>query len=162
MHQASADPRRAAAPARRVIGLAIRTTNPAESKAETARIPALWGRFMQEGWSQKLEQVGASGPVTAVYSAYKTGAAGSYQLLVGREVRAAATLPQGIEVVSAPAGTYLVFTCSGPMPQAVMDGWLAVWSYFARANAPARAYTCDFEFYDERSAVELWIAIRDA
>jgi predicted transcriptional regulator YdeE len=135
-----------------------RTTNAAESNPPTARIPALWARFGTEGWAQKLEQLGGFGPVTAVYSAYEGDVSGSYQLLVGREVRNGATLPEPLQTVSTQPGAYLAFRCNGPLPQAVINGWDEVWTYFARPAAPLRAYTYDFEIY---GPVEIWVAIPD-
>lgn len=151
-------PRRVAA--KRLAGLAIRTTNAAESDPATAKIPALWGRFMSEGWADKLERAGAFGPVAAVYSAYETDASGSYQLLVGREVPQTSPVPSGLQVVAAPLGSYVAFRFPGPIPQAVIDGWREVWAYFARPGAPARAYSVDYEFYHDGSPMEIWVAVR--
>lgn len=144
-----------------IVGLAARTTNAAESNPATARIPKLWGQFMAEDWSNRLEQLGATGPTVAVYSAYESDHTGSYQLLVGRELRTSTRLPKPLEQVAPDAGSYLVFRCSGPLPQAVIDGWQAVWAHFDRKTPPARAYTFDFEIYDGSGAVEIWVAVRN-
>ena len=62
-----------------------------------------------------------------------------------------------------PAGRYVVFTSSGEIPAAVVAGWQQVWAYFASPEAPARAYTTDFEYYDpaQPSTVRIHIAVRD-
>lgn len=144
----------------RIAGLAIRTTNAAEA-SPSGKIPQLWGRFATEQWSERLEKVGAFGPTIAVYSAYESDASGSYQLLVGRQVRNSPSVSPPLQIVSVPQASYLVFGCSGPLPQAVIDGWGEVWAYFGRANAPQRAYTCDFERYADAETVEIWVAVRD-
>lgn len=144
------------------MGLATRTTNAAESIPSAGKIPQLWGRFTTERWSERLEKVGAFGPTIAVYSAYESDAAGSYQLLVGRQVRNSQLTSPPLQIVSAPQASYLVFRCSGPLPQAVIDGWRDVWAYFARAHAPARAYTFDFETYPDSEPVEIWVAVQDS
>jgi predicted transcriptional regulator YdeE len=100
--------------------------------------------------------------VTAVYAAYESDVSGSYELLVGREVPAGASVPAPLHVLSAAPGTYLVFPCSGPLPQAVIDGWKDVWAYFARPKAPQRAYTCDVEIYSDVGPVEIWVAVQGA
>jgi len=141
------------------VGLATRTTNAAESSPSTAKIPLLWGRFTIEHWSERLEEVGAFGPSLAVYSAYESDVSGSYQLLVGRQVRDSRPMSPPLQVVAAAQGSYLVFQCSGPIPQVVIDGWRDVWEYFARDDAPARAYTFDFEVYPDQGPVEIWVAV---
>jgi len=146
---------------KRIVGLATRTTNAAESNPSAGKIPQLWGRFTAEQWSKRLETLGAVGPTLAVYSEYESDASGSYQLLVGRQVRNSESVSPPLQIVSAPQASYLVFRCSGPLPKAVIDGWRDVWAYFARANAPPRAYTFDFEAYPDAEPVEIWVAVQD-
>ena len=148
---------------RHVVGLATRTTNAAESDPALGKIPQLWGRFMNDKWFDRLEQAGAVGPPIAVYSSYESDGSGSYQLLVGREVRTppSPSLSPPLQIVSLPEARYLVFRRSGPLPRVVIDGWQDVWAYFAGADAPARAYTFDFEIYPDAESVEIWVAVRD-
>ena len=121
----------------------------------------MWERFIKERWSERLDEVGAFGPTTAVYSAYESDVTGSYQLLVGRQVRNSLPVSAPLQVVSTAQGSYLTFRCSGPLPQAISDGWRDVWTYFGLDNAPARAYTSDFEIYPEAGPVEIWVAVQD-
>lgn len=146
---------------KQILGLATRTSNAAESNLSGGKIPPLWRRFIAEQWSERLEKVGASGPTIAVYSDYESDASGSYQLLVGRQVRNSQSVAPPLQIVSAPQASYLVFRRSGPLPQAVIDGWHDVWAYFARADAPPRAYTFDFETYPDAESVEIWVAVQD-
>ncbi len=157
----SSGPESRRAEARKVVGLATRTTNTAESDPSTAKIPKLWERFRKEHWAERLEEVRAFGPTMAVYSAYERDVNGSYQLLVGRQVRHSPPASAPLQVVSTAQGSYLTFRFSGPLPQAILDGWRDVWTYFAQENAPARAYTSDFEIYPEAGLVEIWVAVQD-
>jgi predicted transcriptional regulator YdeE len=157
----SSGPESRRAEPKRIVGLAIRTTNAAESDPSRAKIAKLWERFGKERWAERLEAVGAFGPITAVYSAYESDVTGSYQLLVGRQVRDSSPVSAPLQVVSTSPGSYRAFRCYGPLPQAVIDGWREVWTYFARANVPARAYTSDFEIYADAGPVEIWVAVRD-
>jgi len=157
----SSGPESRRAEPKRIVGLAIRTTNTAESDPSSAKIPKLWERFGRERWAERLDEVGAFGPTTAVYSAYESDVTGSYQLLVGRQVRDSSPVSAPLQVVSTSPGSYRAFHCSGPLPQAVIDGWRDVWTYFASANVPARAYTSDFEIYPDSGPVEIWVAVRD-
>jgi predicted transcriptional regulator YdeE len=143
-----------------VIGLAIRTTNAAEADPATAQIPGLWSRYSTDLWAERLAKLGAVGPTLAVYSNYERGAAGSYQLLVGREANSPASRVAELQAQSIPPGSYLRFDCPGPLPQAVIDGWRTVWDFFKQPGAPTRAFTTDYEVYADSQPVEIWIAIR--
>jgi len=153
-------PRSVTAPTRRrITGIATRTTNADESQPTKAQIPGLWGQFSSQNWAQRLEQGGAFGPTVAVYSAYESDVSGSYQILIGREVAQSSAGTPPLQVVDIPAGKYLVFTCSGPLPGAVIEGWRAIWAYFERPNAQRRAYTTDLEKYIEHERTEIWVAV---
>ena len=143
-----------------VVGLATRTTNAAESSPASGKIPQLWGQFMNDKWFDRLERAGAVGPPIAVYSAYESDVSGSYQILVGREMRTPSALSPPLQIVSLPEARYLVFRRSGQPPQVVIDAWQDVWAYFAGGDALVRAYTFDFEIYPD-SGVEIWVTVRD-
>jgi len=147
---------------KRVAGLALRTDNATESRAGGGNIPGLWQRFRSEDWFARLEKLGAFGPPLGVYSTYASDVNGSFQILAGREIAASTGVPAPLEVVSIPAGTYRVFESAGPLPESVVKGWQEVWAYFDRPGAAARAYTCDFEFYSQEQAVEIWVGVKHA
>jgi len=142
-----------------VVGLATRTTNADEADPSKARIGELWGRFTTQNWAERLGQGVAFGPTIAVYSAYESDVSGSYQILVGREIAGSSPVAPPLQVVDIPPGQYLVFSCTGPLPGAVIDGWRAVWAFFEQPDAPRRAYTTDFEAYLEPEHIEIWIAV---
>lgn len=144
---------------RRVAGITTRTTNADESQPSKAQIPGLWGQFSSQNWAERLGQGGAFGPTIAVYSAYASDVSGCYAILIGREVTGSSPVAPPLHVVDIPPGQYLVFSCAGPLPGAVIDGWRAVWAYFERSDAPRRAYTADFEKYIERERTEIWVAV---
>ena len=151
------------ADARRVAGLALRTDNAAEARgpAGGGRIPGLWQRFRSENWFERLEELGAVGPPIGVYSSYESDLHGSFQILAGREVAGSPIVAAPIEVVSLPAGKYLVFQSTGPLPGSVVKGWQEVWAYFERSHEMKRAYTHDFEVYPNDQTVAIWIAVLD-
>ncbi len=146
---------------RRVAGLATRTTNADEAQPSKARIPELWGRFMSQHWAERLEQGGAVGPLLAVYSAYESDASGSYQILIGRELAGSSPVAPPLQIVDVAQGQYIVFGCPGPLPDAVIEGWRRVWTFFGRPDAPVRAYTADFEAYTEPEGTEIWVGVRE-
>ena len=144
-----------------MVGLATRTTNADEADPSKARIGELWGRFTSQNWAERLGQGGAVGPTLAVYSAYESDVSGSYQILVGREVPGSYPVAPPLQVVDIPPGQYLVFSCTGPLPGAVIDGWRAVWAFFERPDAPRRSYTADFETYLGPERIEIWVATKE-
>ena len=144
-----------------VSGLAAWTTNAAEAQPTVARIPALWGRFANEHWFERLERMGAIGAPAAVYTDYKTDVSGEYRVLVGREIPCGAKTLPTLQSIVVPAGQYLVFRFQGTVPGVVIDGWQQVWTYFDQARSVRRAYTADLEIYHADGAgVDIWIAIR--
>jgi predicted transcriptional regulator YdeE len=145
----------------RVAGLALRTDNAAEAQPKIGKIPGLWQRFRSEDWFDRLGKLGAFGPPVGVYSDYESDASGSFQISAGREIKANAAAAAPLEIVSVPAGMYLLFKSSGSLPGSVIRGWQDVWAYFARPGAPARAYTYDVEIYPDAETVEIWVAIED-
>ena len=148
-------------PAMRVAGLALRTDNATEAQPEIGKIPGLWQRFRTEDWFDRLGKLGASGPPVGVYSAYESDASGSFQLTAGRELDAKLTVATPLQIVSVPAGAYLLFRSGGALPGSVIRGWQDVWAYFERPGVPSRAYTYDVEIYPDAENVEIWIAIED-
>ena len=145
----------------RVIGIAAWTTNAAEADPSTATIPKLWNRFTHEDWFARLDGIGALGPTIAVYCDYETDVSGRYRILLGREIDGEPGAGTDLGSVQIPSGRYLVFRVTGPMPQAVIDGWRRVWAFFAEPEQAQRAYTVDLEVYHaDGTGIELWIAVR--
>ncbi len=55
-------------------------------------------------------------------------------------------MPDGMENLIIPKGSYHPITAVGKMPDCVANAWMAVWK-----SAIPRAYRYDFEVYDENS-----------
>jgi predicted transcriptional regulator YdeE len=144
---------------RDIAGLVARTSNAREADPATAALPGLWARFAGH---RPGRGAGPAAAVYGVYTDYASDVEGAYTAVVGQEAGAAGTWAE--RVVRVPAGRYAVFTSAGEMPAAVLAGWRAVWAYFARAEAPARAYAADFEYYDpaEPSVVRIHVGVRES
>ncbi|MFS0873848.1 zinc ribbon domain-containing protein [Paenibacillus xylanilyticus] len=147
-------------PGKRLAGVSARTTNAIEMSGKGC-IQGLWNRYF------------TSGPLPApeaarygCYADYTDGIHGEYTILVGHEVAADETLPEGMNSVELPPATYAVFTSrKGPMAEVVGEAWGAVWAW---NHQHERTFTGDFELYDERSMdpsnvqVDLYIAVKQA
>ena len=107
-----------------IAGPSVRTTNREESSPATGRIPGLWARFFGENVMGRTAHRDPADPCNyGVYSAYESDAHGAF------DVTAGVAVAQG-GAVHVEAGDYLVFPAHGPMPQAVLGAWMAVWQYF--------------------------------
>jgi len=142
-----------------VIGIGVRTTNHAESKKDTAKIPALWGRFFQENLSGKIPNQIQSSQTYGVYSSYESDCDGKYTVTAGKCVSRVDNLPQDLAMVNVEGGSYLVFEGKGSKPEIVINIWKEIWNYFSSKQELKRRYTTDFELYKVGGEVAIHIAV---
>lgn len=141
-------------------GIEVRTDNAREMNPATARIAGLWQRFFQENIPGSLPDKKPAGVPLGIYTDYESDHSGGYTLIAGMETAQAGMTPAGMRVVTIPAGKYLVFTASGAMPQALIETWGTVWTYFSSNPRYTRAYTTDFEEYLSDDKVAVYIAVK--
>lgn len=142
-----------------VSGIAARTINSDEFDPLRARLPALWGDFFANGVSGKIVNKMPDSPVYGVYSAYESDASGHYTVTAGVATEGVADgVHASVDVV---AGRYLVFERRGPMPKAVIDAWVAVWTFFQNNTEYVRSYASDFEEYRGPDEVAIYIGVKD-
>lgn len=145
-----------------ITGLSVRTSNARERDPATAALPSLWSRFTAAQAKQVRGDLPAS-PVYSVYTEYESDVNGAYTVVLGREDVFPDPPESAERTVIVPARRYLVFSSTGEMPDAVLNGWQHVWTYFSRPDVPKRAFTTDFEYYNpaQPSTVRIYIAVRD-
>jgi predicted transcriptional regulator YdeE len=145
-----------------VVGTEIRTTNELERDPATAQIGAHWQRFYRDALADKVANRDDAAVTYGVYTDYESDDRGAYAQLVGCEVRGGGQVPLGMRTLAIPGGRYLVFTGTGELPAMVVQTWARVWQYFEGEAREERAYTVDFERYDQRdpSRVEIYIAVK--
>ncbi len=141
-----------------LVGIKTRTTNAKETSPITASIHGHWQRFFAENVAMQIPNKAANNKVFGVYTDYESDMRGEYSLVIGCEVMEAGNIPEGLCAVTIPAGKYMRFPAIGEMPRAVIDAWGEVWRYFADTTLHQRAYTADFELYNDEEAV-IFIAI---
>lgn len=142
-----------------VSGLAVRTVNRDEADPSRAKLPGLWGQFYGQHLSDKISNRTVNSLVYGVYSDYESDASGPYTVTAGVSVSVPAP-----DYSSAPvrAGQYLVFESRGAMPQAVVDGWSAVWQYFEQPRKWRRLFVTDYEEYREPDRVAIFISVAES
>lgn len=149
-----------------ILGITVRTSNSNEM-TENAQIPQLWETFYQQQVFERVSNL-AKSPITyALYSDYDDGLNGEYSTTVGLEVKSEEIAPKGLIAKEIPAAKYLIFTSEkGPITEIVIKTWQNIWRWFEQSDVE-RAYTGDFEIYDERCSeqneaqVDIYVAIKE-
>ena len=137
-----------------VKGISIRTTNADEMNPETAKI----GKLHQSFDKNVTVDYKNGARVYGVYYDYESDANGRFSVLAGADKIETSNVK--LEEITLPSGKYMVFNGKGEMPQAVIDAWGEIWTYFSNEeSAEKRAYTTDFEHYISESEVNIYIAI---
>ncbi|TOM26552.1 GyrI-like domain-containing protein, partial [Vibrio parahaemolyticus] len=98
--------------------------------------------------------------VFGIYTNYESDFTGAFDVIACSDTLSPEILSDSVKV-NVTSGKYVTFAASGEMPQAVIDLWGKVWSYFSSENCLyKRAYTTDFEYYKSAHEVEISIAVR--
>jgi predicted transcriptional regulator YdeE len=141
-----------------IIGIAVRTTNQNGQAAQD--IPTLWGRFMGENIASKIpNKVGES--VYCLYTDYEEDYMKPYTTILGCQVSNLDTIPEGMTSKIIESGNYSKQTAKGNLMQGIVfNEWTKIWN-----SDLNRAYTTDFEVYDEKSQnpenaeVDIFVAV---
>lgn len=134
-----------------VAGFQVRTNNAREMNGD-GEIGKLWGRFMQQNLAAQIPgRVGQT--LIAVYSDYARNEKGDYSFLLGAPVANVDELPAGLAYRRIQPGTYAVIhTQKGDVSQVVPAAWQHIWAMTPEELGGRRAFTEDYEVYDQRSA----------
>ena len=131
-----------------VIGIAIRTSNNAAFSDNS--IGNLWQRFFAESVFATIPHK-IDHAIVAVYYDFATDRNGEYNLLLGARVSSIDEIPMGMIAYHVPSQKRAIFVSeSGPVGQVCFDLWKKIW-LLEDENKLNRAYSADYELYDERS-----------
>lgn len=129
------------------VGRAARTTNEAEM-TEEGMIPKVNEYFFE---NQLLEKIShrKNNNIIALYTNYESDEKGSYEYAVGCEVGEDNILSDEMKRFTIPEQKYIVFTTKkGPLNEVILEAWQFIWNW---SKDNKRAFTADFELYDEKS-----------
>jgi len=127
-----------------IVGIAVRTTNEHEQAMQD--IPALWQKFMAEGIAGQITNK-ISDAIYCVYTDYEKDHTKPYTTILGCSVSSLENVPDGMVGKTIEKANYVKFVAKGDVHKgAVYNAWLNIW----QANVQ-RAFTADFEVYDERA-----------
>jgi len=146
-------------PSFRVSGITVRTLNSNEVNPDTAKLGKHWNRFFSESLAAKIPHCLDDALIYGVYSNYESDLNGYYDLTAGVAVSTEAEQTDFASIII-DAGNYLVFENPGTMPQAVIDAWQAVWTFFQDNPQIQRKYSTDFEAYRGANEVAVHIGVK--
>lgn len=105
----------------------------------------LWQKFEQEGYADSiLNKKGDE--VYAVYYGYEGDHTQPFRYFIGCRVAENTHVPEGLDSLTIPKGSFRKITAKGKMPDCIANTWKDIWK-----SGIQRAYLFDFEIYDERS-----------
>ena len=133
-----------------IVGISARTNN-ADEMSGKGVIGAMWGKFFQQGILQKIPDR-ADSNIIALYTDYESDHTGAYTFVLGARVNSAAHIPEGMVAKTVPAGKYTSFLSEkGEVSSVVPQAWQQIWKASHNELGGKRAFTADYEIYDERS-----------
>ncbi|MDF2529338.1 MAG: lipopolysaccharide heptosyltransferase family protein [Gammaproteobacteria bacterium] len=127
-----------------VVGLSTITSN----DAAYMELGNLWGKFFSTTIKEQLSNIVDPG-IFAVYSDYENGFKGKYRTTIGYAVSDPSHVPEGLSLVSIPAGKYKSFKAQSSAPQDIIATWQDIWAADASLN---RNFVADFELYHDNEA----------
>ncbi|WP_019119319.1 GyrI-like domain-containing protein [Brevibacillus massiliensis] len=149
---------------RRFAGISVVTDNEHELSGR-GKIAALWERYRQGRVQQQICNRTEENLTIALYSQYESDETGLYTYSIGSFVDSSEGQGGQLAGIVIPPATYAVFTSrKGPLAEVVVETWQAIWEW---SKGGGRAFTADFEVYDERAAdpswsqVDIYIAIKE-
>jgi len=135
-----------------LVGLLVRTSLNTEINPETAKINPTIGRYFNENIPGKIALLKNPGVTYSAYTNYESNEYGAYDYFFGQEVSSFENVPADLAKLIIPASTFVKFTTSaGPMPLVIVNAWQEIWKMSPQDLGGQRAYTVDFERYDERA-----------
>lgn len=137
-----------------IAGISEITNNKNELNEDTAKIPQLWDKYVDENIYSKTFDKANNSYMYGVYSDYESDDMGDYKVTIGVEVKK----PKNAIIIE-DQQRYLVFTKKGELPDVVIDVWQEIWEYFDGEPQYERAYKVDFEKYVSEDEVEIYISI---
>lgn len=145
-------------PAFKLIGYELRTSS--VDGLNLHEIPAFWQQYLKnEGWRRIPNVIRRDSPVELGICTDMSMENGSFSYLIGMEVEYFENVPEDLVCREFEGAEYAVFTTSRVRPESfsasIQDTWRAVFEEWFPHSEYEHAGTADFEWYDERSNLEV-------
>lgn len=126
-----------------IVGLAVRTDNEKAMK----NIPELTAKF-QDGWQEKIKNC-VNDDIVCAYMEYDEDYTKPYTFIIGCVVSSCDVIPAGMVCKELVGGIYAKIEVFGEYPDSLIAAWESIWDLDIE-----RAYTTDFEVYDQHFTEE--------
>jgi len=147
-------------PAFTLTGLTLKTKTSNANNQSAIDCGTLWQQFEKGNYADKIPGK-SDNDIIAVYHSYEGDHTQPYSYFIGCRVAPASEVPDGMDSLTIEKASYQQFIAKGKMPDCVADAWRQIWQTDIN-----RAYTADFEVYDERSkdwnnaVVDIFIGVK--
>ena len=144
----------------KLIGLSLETKTTNANGQSAIDCGNLWQEFEKENYAAKIPNI-LSDEILAVYHQYEGDHTKPFSYFIGYKVKTDTEIPQGLDSLIIPKGTYQKIRAKGKMPDCIANTWKEIWN----SNIP-RAYQSDFEVYDDKSKdwnnaeIEVFVSIK--
>lgn len=105
----------------------------------------LWQKFEKGGYADRIPNKKGD-EIYAVYYGYEGDHTDPFRYFIGCRVTDNSEVPEGLDQLTIPEGSFRKITVKGKMPDCIANGWRNIWN-----SDISRGYNYDFEVYDERS-----------
>ncbi|QNK63643.1 AraC family transcriptional regulator [Pedobacter sp. PAMC26386] len=130
-----------------LIGLSLKGKTTNENDQSSIDCGHLWQEFMSKGIAAQVRGK-ITDEVLAAYHDYEGDHTQPYSFFIGCKVNPGSEVPEGLESLTIPSGSYEKIVTRGKFPDCIANTWREIW----KSDTPSRAYQVDFEVYDERAA----------
>ena len=137
-----------------IVGICINTNNSNASKT----IPLLWDEFFNNKIVSKIEHKKPDSLIYSVYSDYESDQNGNYTVTIGVEINRKDIKKYNPVIIK--KGKYILFEKNGKLPDIVSDMWNDIWKYFKENKDLKRRYQSDFEVYENKNNLKIYIGIK--
>lgn len=128
-----------------LIGLSLNDKTSNVNQQAMVDCGNLWQQFEKENIAAKIpNKLGEE--IVAVYHDYDGDYTKPYAYFIGCKTEKGTSVPNGLDSLTIPKNSYYKIVAEGKMPDCVANAWIKIWN----SDLP-RAYTSDFEIYDEQS-----------
>jgi predicted transcriptional regulator YdeE len=153
----------------KLVGITTRTSNKLlfEGDPETNQVAETVKNYFHNDLAKKIPNRNKIGTTYCAYTDYESDHTGEFTYLIGESVSSFDGISDEFTCLTIPAASYIQLTNGpAPMPKVCIDMWEKIWRSTPEELGGTRAYTTDFEIYDDRSldhmnvTLDLCIAIK--
>jgi len=128
----------------KLIGLDLGRTTTNENGQSSIDGGNLWQKFEKGNYADKVPNK-AGDEIYAVCYGYEDDHTEPFRYFIGCRVGGNGEVPEDMNRLTIPAGTFQKITAKGKMPDCIINAWKEIWK-----SGIQRAYKFGFEVYDER------------